>query len=526
MRSSPISSVLAFGLVLFASGCGKGDVSKQIASAGGGDTLRVGLGVSPTTLDPATVQDIETTGLIDNVFEGLVTWDADNHLVPCLAEKWEIKDGGKTYDFHLRSGVKFHNGDRVTAEDVVFSFKRAANPEMNSPTAANYLDDIVGFGTPALAVAALDPSTVEIKIKASRPYFLGKLTYPCAMVVSKRAIGDVKEIKNVAQMVGTGPFKAGSYTPDVDVTLPANSDYWQGAPKLQKVIYAVTKDFQTRLNKFKSGELQLAGVIRNEIPGIKATELGADLNLNPRPAVAYLAMNPLAYTPFSDRRIRQAVAMAIDRKRITEELLHGINPSAGGILPPGIEGSRKDPEKGLKFDPGAAAKLLADAKYPGGKGLPDLELCFRVQTPDTKVVAEAIQTQLQNVGIPVKLREMEWGTMLKERNSNKLPFMLLSWYADYLDPQNFLSVLLTTGASGNHFGYSDPDVDKLCSAADKELDPAKRIQLYQQAEDLVLQDAPWFPLYYPVDAELQSPKVKGVKRNLFGDLPFSGVTIQ
>ena len=514
------------GSLLFLTGCGKGDVSKQIAAAGGSGILRVGFGVSPTTLDPAKVQDIETTGLLDNVFEGLVTWDEQNHLVPCLSDKWDVKDGGKTYVFHLRKGVKFHNGDPLTPEDVVFSFKRAADPTMSSPTAANYLDDIEGFGTDKLAVTVKDPDTVEIKIKAARPYILGKLTYPCAMAVSKKAVGDGKEIKDLTQMVGTGPFKGGKYTPDVDLSLDGFEQYWRGAPALKSVVYSITKDFQTRLSKFKAGELHLVGVIRNEIPGIKAnTELASQLMLNPRPAVAYLAMNPLAYAPFADRRVRQAVAMAIDRKRIVDDLLHGINPGAGGILPPGIEGARKYPESSLKFDPKGAATLLAAAGFPGGKGMPDLELCFRVQTPDTKVVAEAMQQQLADIGIPVKLREMEWGSMLKDRNANKLPFMILSWYADYLDAQNFLSVLLTTGVNGNHFGYSKPKVDSLCRQADTEQDAAKRIQLYQQAEDLILQDAPWLPLYYPVDAELQSPKVKGLKRNLFGDLPFWGVSV-
>lgn len=518
------SVVLSAALIV---GCGKGNVSKQIADAGGGDTLRIGLAVSPTTFDPGKVQDVETTGVLQNVYEGLVTWDDKNHVTPCLSDKWEVKDGGKTYDFHLRKGVLFQNGDPLTAEDVVFSFKRASDPAFGSPTAANYLDDIDGFGTPNMAITAKDPETVEIKLKAARPYFLGKLTYPCAMAVSKKAVGEGKEIKDPAQMIGTGPFKIGKYTPDVDLSMPAYASYWMGSPKLKEVVYAITKDFQTRLSKFKAGELHIIGVIRNEVPGIKdSPDLGKDLITNPRPAVAYVAMNPLAYPPFADRRVRQAVAMAIDRKRIVTDLLHDINPSAGGILPPGIDGARKDPEKGLKFDPDAAAKLLADAHYPGGKGLPDLELCFRVQTADTKVVAEAMQSELTKIGIPVKLREMEWGSMLKDRNANKLPFMLLSWYADYLDPQNFLSVLLTTHGSGNHFGYSNPQVDALCDQADKEQDPQKRIQLYQQAEDIVLQDAPWFPLYYPVDPELQSPKVAGLKRNLFGDMPFWQVTVQ
>ena len=215
------------GSLLFLTGCGKGDVSKQIAAAGGSGILRVGFGVSPTTLDPAKVQDIETTGLLDNVFEGLVTWDEQNHLVPCLSDKWDVKDGGKTYVFHLRKGVKFHNGDPLTPEDVVFSFKRAADPTMSSPTAANYLDDIEGFGTDKLAVTVKDPDTVEIKIKAARPYFLGKLTYPCAMAVSKKAVGDGKEIKDLTQMVGTGPFKGGKYTPDVDLSLDGFEQYWR-----------------------------------------------------------------------------------------------------------------------------------------------------------------------------------------------------------------------------------------------------------------------------------------------------------
>lgn len=469
--------------------------------------------------------------IIRNVFEGLVAWDAANRLAPALAEKWDVSPDGKVYTFHLRKGVKFHNGRLLTADDVQFSLERACDPQRNSPTSLNYLGDIVGVkqklagkAESISGIKVLDPSTVQITVDRARPYFLGKLTYPCAFVVCKEAVQGANEISSMKEMVGTGPFMAEGLVPEQQLSLQAFAGYWGGKPKIDRLVELVMKDAQTRVGKFRAGDVQIAGVLRQDVPPLRK-ELGDQVRLLPRPAVAYVAMSRYGYAPFQDRRVRRAIAMAADVKSLVS-LLGGTMEPAEAILPPGIEGHREHPN-GLPFDPPAAARELADAGYPGGKGLPPLELIVRDQTPDTRVIAEAMSSQLhKNLGIEVPIRTMEWRTMLEARNHNKLGFFILSWYADYLDPQNFLSTLLTTKGDENHFGYSNLDVDRLCDQADGSTSPGDRTKLYQQAEDLILQDAPWIPLYYVRDPQLVSPRVHDLQDNLMGTMPYTKVWVK
>ncbi len=518
-------------LPLLCLGCGSGGFSSKKAAKA--NVLRTTTNVNPTTLDPAIVQDIDTLGIIDNVFEGLVRWDENNSIQPALSDKWSIADQGKTYSFHIREGVKFHNGREVTSEDVKYSIERACDPKLNSPTAANYLGDIVGvkdrLAGKAEHVVGIEaiPHYIKFHLDKPRPYFLGKLTYPCAFVVAKEDAAMGKEIASVAQMVGTGPFKADSFLPDQQLTLTSFQDYYGGRPKLDRIEEIVMKDSQTRIDKYRAGEIEIAGLARQDaLPLQKDSKIGGQVQFQPRPAVAYAAMSRYGYPPFADPRVRRAIAMSVDKKQIVDVLLGGSNPLADGILPPGIAGHRDNPP-GLKYDPQAAAKLLADAGYPGGKSMPTLELVIRDQTPDTRIVAEAMASQIgQNLGVKVTLRTMEWRSLLEARNHNKLGFFILSWYADYLDPQNFLSTLLTTNGEGNHFGYSNPEVDKLCEFGDTSLDDAKRVEAYQKAEDIVLNDAPWIPLFYIRDAQLVSTHVSGLQVNLMGDMPYTKVAVK
>lgn len=519
--------------VLIASGC-SGGFSHRSALQGSQNILRATITANPPTLDPAVIQDVVATPIIQNVFEGLVQWNASNALAPRLAESWDVSNGGRTYTFHLRKGVKFHNGREMAADDVKYSLERALDPSLNSPTAANYLGDIVGAKdrlarrAPSVSgIEVVDRTTVKITIDKPRAYFLGKLTYPCAFIVAKEGAPMGKEISSAASMIGTGPFKAQAFVPEQEMSLTAFEDYWGGKPRLSGFREIVMKDSQTRLNKFLSGEMEIADITRQDAIALKKDPAHArELRFLTSPAVAYLAMNPNGYPPFADARIRRAIAMAVDRRQIVDELLGGINQPAEGILPPGIAGHREHPA-GIPYDPAGGAKLLAQTGHPGGKGLPPLELVIRDQTPDSRLIGEAVASQInKNLGWPVSVKTMEFRTLLETRNKNKLGFFFLSWYADYLDPQNFLSTLFATTSPQNHYGYSNPTVDRLCDEADTSFDPKKRIELYQKAEDIVLQDAPWIPLYFVRDAELVSPRVLGMHDNLMGHLPYTQVELK
>lgn len=517
-------------LCLIVAGCGKGGFSERQA-AGKVGAFRYAINNAPTTFDPGMVQDIDTNDLIVNLYDGLVAYGDKNTIEPRIAESYASSDGGKTWTFKIRKGVKFHNGREVTADDVSWTLDRNCSKELASPTSRDYLSDIVGIEdrfsgkTNHIAgVHVLDPYTLKIELDQPRAYFIGKMTYPCAFPLCKEAVGK-GVIDKPDQIVGTGPFKLDSYLPDQQINLVANKAYYLGVPKVGRIERPIIKDAATRLNKFKAGDLDVLSLDRKDIPGVQQDPALKKLLIpQPRPAVYYIGLNEIQCASLRDRKVRRAIAMAIDRTRIARDLLGGM-PEAHGLVSPGVTGFRDD-YKGLPFDPAAAKAELASAGFPDGKGFPPIELAYRAQAGDSQIVSEAVQEQLkQNLGIAVNVRPMEWGALLQTRNHNKLDMYYLSWYADYLDPQNFLSFLFMSNAKLNHDGYKNLQFDAICRQADSITDESKRMALYNQAEDIAIQDAARVPIYFQVDAVLVNTRVKGLRSNLFGQLPNTTVTV-
>lgn len=485
-------------------------------------------------MDPHLVQDGDTIDLLQQVYEGLVGWSPENVPVGLVAESWQVSEDGLTYTFTLRKEAKFHNGRDITAEDVKWSFDRCTNPKVASPIADAYLSDIVGVtervsgkADTVTGITVVDPMKVEIKLKQPTPYFLGKLTYIVGAVVPKESVPADSGMTEVSQMVGSGPFKLAEYKPQQLVALEANQEYHGGAPKIARLERPVILDSVTRLNKFKAGEVDLVQLERQDIASLqKSAEYKDQLRFFQRPAIWYVAMNRLQYPPFADKRVRQAFAMAIDKRFIVEELLGGVNTLANSIVPPGVPGGDRKDADALPYAVEKAKALLAQAGYPGGKGLPPLNIFYREDRPDIKIVAEAVVSQLKaNLGVEAKQQSREWGAYLTEYNAKRLPFCHMRWAADYLDPQNFLSHMLATDGPENKMGMNNPAFDALCKEADTTMDMNKRLPLYAQAEDIALQDAVWVPIYFQRDAELISPRVSGLRESLFGHLPHTTVEI-
>ncbi len=517
---------------LLAAGCG-GGFSERTANDSGEMVLRYPINTNPTSFDPGITQDGDTLDLLQNVYEGLVTWGTDNLVQPMLAESWEVSDDGLTYTFKLKEGVKFHSGRTVTAQDFKWSIERNTDPALASQTADAYLSDIVGVTAKVKGEAeevtgykAIDDQTVQITLKRPTPYFLGKLTYIVSAVIDKDAAPVGKEMTELSQMVGTGPFKVEDYQRDLTTRLAAFDDYHGGRPKLDAIVRPVVEDVQAKLNKFEAGDLDFTMLQRQQIEAVEANEkLKPMLRYFDRPAVWYIGFGQTAYAPFKDARVRRAFTMAMDRKVIVEDILGGHNTLANGIVPPGVQGHRPE-AKGLEFNPTEAKRLLAEAGFPEGKGLPPLKLYFREQFRDIQLVAEAVQESLKrNLGVEVQLNSLEWRTYLDKYNKGELPFYHMRWSADFLDAQNFLSHMLTTTGPENKFGYNNPEFDRLCAEADSLMAWENRAPLYAKAEDIALQDAAWAPIYYQRDAELHRPEISGMRESLFGHLPHTTTSI-
>lgn len=525
-------TVLLLGCVALVAGCGQGSFSQQ-GVVPKGNVLRYPIVTNPTTLDPGKVQDGDTIDMLSQVFEGLVGWDEQTKVVPKVAEKWEVQDDGKTYVFTLRKGVKFHNGREVTAEDFRWTFERNTDPKLGSGM-TQYISDIVGVDEKVAGKAATisgvevrDPYTLALRIKRPSQYFLGKLTYLVSAALAKESTPVGAEITDVKQMIGCGPFKVASYDREQRVVLDAFKEYHEGAPLIDKIERQVVKDAQTRLLKFKNGEFDYVPLERQDVPGIQRDpKLSSQLKFYDRAAIYYVGMNQLVYAPFKDVRVRRAFAMAIDKNQIVSQLLGGISPVANSIVPPGVLGFRQN-ANAIPFDPAQGKRLLEQAGFKDGSQMPPFEMNFRSDRPDVRIVAEAVASQLdRNLGVKVKLRSIEWASYLDKWNRRtEIGFFHMRWAADYNDPENFLSFMLASYGPENKIGYSNPTFDELCRQADSSMDTAKRLELYAKAEDLALQDAPWIPIYFQRDAELQSPRLKGIRDSLFGHLPHTKVTL-
>ena len=508
---------LAFAAVC---GCSKGSFNSH---KGGGAVLTYPLEAKVTTLDPGKVQDVDMTDVLDNVFEGLVAYDEKNELKGRLAERWDVSDGGRTFVFHLRE-AKFSDGTPVRAADFKRTWERNLAKALASPVASDYLGAIVGAQEVAegkakelSGVKAVNDRTLSVTLDKPRPYFLGNLTYPCAFVLSAKA--PAGEIRTVEEAVGTGPFRLAKVQEDAQVDLAANEGYWNGKPKLARIARPVVIDAATRLSGFRNGSYDLINLQRADVVGIQGDpKLKAELRYEPRPAIYYFLLNQREYAPFRDARVRRAFALSLNRSGLVDRVLTGETP-ANGLVAPGVPGYQAD-YKGLPYDANEAQDLLTAAGYPGGKGLPALELAYRSGKPDARLACEAAATAWRkDLSAPVSPRALEWGAMLQQRNKDRLQMALMSWYADYLDPQNFLSLLMTSTSKLNHDGYSNPEFDRLCAEADVDGNPAHRSALYQRAERIAVEDVARLPLYFERAPLLVSPRVSGLRTNLFGLMP-------
>lgn len=506
--------------------------TSQTANANAANTLRVGLNIEPTFLDPARVQDLYTSELLTNCFEGLVRVNKENAVEPALAEKWELSADGKTYTFHLRPNVRFHNGRVLTAEDVKWSWERAVAPQTRSSVAVNYLDGVVGLKdcaagkTPALAgVRVVNPQTLTVTLDRPRAYFLSMLAYTSNWIVCREAVPISSEFK-AENVVGTGAFRLTEYKPGERIVLEAWKEYWDGKPSLLRIELPILLSGEAQYNSFVAGELDvLTGIAPSRYTQDKERgKYSGEYKMLPSANTYYLVMQQERQPVFAKKEVRQAFAFAIDRDKIIRVALRNLARTASGFVPRELLND-VTPPAAFAYNPAKAKQLLTEAGYPEGKGFPSLTLSLIQQQPEVLATAMLIQADLkQNLGIEVKLQEREAGDYFAAGNRREMECYLASWYADYPDAQNFLSTLLVTGASLNRSGYSNSQFDALCRQADQEPNTKKRLESYTHADAVLMSDVGILPLYHVPRLLLVRSNVTGVEANACTLLPFSHTT--
>ena len=468
------------------------------------DATLVRLGPEPPTLDPHLAGDTYSSLYIMEVFGGLVTIDRQLEIVGDLAKDWDISNGGKTYTFHLREDAKFHDGRPVTAQDFKWSLDRIADPATEATLADTFLGDIVGWNdkvqgraTTLEGVRVIDDRTLSISIDAPKAYFLAKLTYPAAFVLDQNNVeGNPDWIRKPN---GTGPFRLSEYEPGEVIRLARNEFYHLGPPKLGEVKFILSGG--DSLLMYENDEIHVTGLGLLNLESVldPSNPLSQEvLQAPPSFNVTYVGMNA-SEPPFDDPKVRQALNYAVDKETLARLLLQDLVVPAKGILPPRFPGYNPD-LKGYDYDPEKAQKLVKDSKY--GDNMDEfpritMTLPGSFGAPVSPVMEAIIQGWQETLGIEIEILQTEWAIFLQDLNQARFQmFGGMGWVADYLDPHTFLDTQFHSESSNNHSKYANLEVDRLLEAARTEQDETARFEIYHEVEEMILDDAPWVPLWH------------------------------
>lgn len=527
-----LAAALTAGLAL--TGCGgskTSDTTDNTAGAENESTAEVkGVDVDTTGyLVAALNADIQTADVQKtskdyevpfNIFDRLVDvevgTDGNSKIVPSLAESWDISDDGLEYTFHLRQGVKFHNGNDFTAEDVAYTFHRMLTVEGGVNT--EFIDQIKGADellageTDTLeGVEVVDDYTIKVTLKEPFAGFLASISSPGVSIYDSEATeaaGDQFGM-DPAVTVGTGPFEFSSWSFNNQLVLTRNEDYWKGASGLPGVVIKIIPDTETQSMMFESGELDILDLDYAADSVDRFTETYPDqIVQGPRVGIVYFTMN-FNKEPFQDVRVRKAVQMSIDCQAILDALYGGRGQVEQGIFPHGLIGFNPDQEE-IKYDPEAAKALLAEAGYADGF---DMEIAADSSASDTMTMAlEIVSDQLAEVGIRAEIKNYDESTWLETRKSGELGSFMSTWSADYNDPDNFIYTFFGNEEKTRirSINYPDTEVMERVAKARTIVNEDERLAEYKALEEkLIHEDAAWVPMFSRLHLFAVSKRVQG-----------------
>lgn len=527
-----LAAALTAGLAL--TGCGgsktsdttdntAGAENESMAEVKGVDVDTTGYLVAALNADIQTA-DVQKTSkdyeVPFNIFDRLVDvevgTDGNSKIVPSLAESWDISDDGLEYTFHLRQGVKFHNGNDFTAEDVAYTFHRMLTVEGGVNT--EFIDQIKGADellageTDTLeGVEVVDDYTIKVTLKEPFAGFLASISSPGVSIYDSEATeaaGDQFGM-DPAVTVGTGPFEFSSWSFNNQLVLTRNEDYWKGASGLPGVVIKIIPDTETQSMMFESGELDILDLDYAADSVDRFTETYPDqIVQGPRVGIVYFTMN-FNKEPFQDVRVRKAVQMSIDRQAILDALYGGRGQVEQGIFPHGLIGFNPDQEE-IKYDPEAAKALLAEAGYADGF---DMEIAADSSASDTMTMAlEIVSDQLAEVGIRAEIKNYDESTWLETRKSGELGSFISTWSADYNDPDNFIYTFFGNEEKTRirSINYPDTEVMERVAKARTIVNEDERLAEYKALEEKIIhEDAAWVPMFSRLHLFAVSKRVQG-----------------
>ncbi|MCX6954573.1 MAG: peptide ABC transporter substrate-binding protein [Verrucomicrobia bacterium] len=523
-----LAAALALLATLAPSGCARRETTVAVGNRTG--VLHIGNGAEVQSLDPQLAGGSVDHNVLSSLFEGLVTLDEETlQPRPGAAERWEVSPDGLVYTFHLRRGAQWSNGDPLTARDFLFSFRRALTPAFGSEYkdalypvknaeafARGKITDFaaVGFRVP-------DEFTLEITLERPTAYFLtvlrANVCFPvhAASVERGGARFDDRTAKwtRAAPLVSNGPFRLREWKDHQHIAVEKNPHYWDAAKvRLNEMYFYPSESTQNQELAFRAGQLHTTWDV--PLSKVEAYKKDAPALLRVEPYVeSYFFRFNTKHRLFSDVRLRRALSLAIDRESIVKNVLRGGQGVATALTPPGLAGYVPPP--GVTHDLAAAKKLLAEAGFPDGKGLPTIELTT-ISSEINQRIAEAVQQMWRrDLGLDVQITQKEFKVLLDAFDTLDYAVARGRWIGEYPDPLTYLSIF-TTGNGVNGTGFADPAYDGMLAAAAREPTPTARLAALQRAETYLLTQMPIAPIYWGSRTTLVAPSVRGWKNSPLG----------
>ncbi|AHF91009.1 ABC transporter substrate-binding protein [Opitutaceae bacterium TAV5] len=517
----PVAAPVVLAVALFAALVSTAPTAACAATGGGREKiLNFGNGTEPQDIDPAVTTGVPEARIISALFEGLVTYaSSGSGVAPGVAERWETSADGREWTFHLRADARWSNGEPVTAGDFVRTFERTLTPEFGAEY-AYFLYQVEGaeaFNNGTLkefsktGFSAPDARTLRLRLREPVPFLLESLTHHSWMPVPIATVEKFGGLRTKGtawtrpgNFVGNGPFTLAGWLPNQKITVTRSPTYWNAAAvKLDAIAFFAVDNADAEERMFRAGTLDITSTLPLSRTGYYRRQRPAEFRSDDLYALYYYRLNTTR-KPLDDVRVRRALALAIDRESITENLLRAGQTPAYNFVPPSpafhsparIDGTLDD-----------ARRLLAEAGFPDGRGFPRLELLYNSMEAH-KQLAEAVQQMWKrNLGIDIVLRNEEWKVYIETQNNLAYDIARAGWNADYPDPFSFLDLWLADGGN-NRTGYANPDYDRLVAASLAAPDTAARHAIYRQLDGILARDVPAIPVYFYKRVYAISPRVK------------------
>ena len=540
-RKVRLTSVLIACVMLLAA-CGGGannsanggNGGEQTASSesGGEKILRTNNKTEPGSLDPAIAKGTHESFVIYQAFEGLMRYDENDELVPGQAESYEVSDDGMTYTFKLRDGLKWSNGDPLTAKDFEYAWKRVIDPELASEYSFQITTYVKGAeeyfngegSIDDVGIKALDDKTLEVQLKAPTPYFLDITAFYTLLPVNEKVVSenpDWAKDPQGTEFVSNGPFKITEWNHKENIKMVKNDNYFEADKvKLDGLYFDILEDDNTAYQKYEGGEYD---VLVQPAPAVTAKALQADdpeLKMGKDIGTYYFEFNTTK-KPFSNAKVREALSLALDRKTIVENIAQGGQIPAEGMVPLGLnDDTDKDFREAngnlVAEDAAKAKELLAEGLKEEGMTAEDLKgFTLSYNTDEAhKKIAQAVQEMWkQNLGIEINLENMEFQVLLDNRKAGNFEIARAGWIGDYKDPMTMLDLYMTDNPQ-NDSKWSNKEYDELLKKAAASPDQKVRMDSMKAAEKILMEEKPIIPIYFYTQARLEKSNVTGVYKPL------------